>query len=185
MVSKLLREVTLKTGEKLILRTPVENDAEALIEYCNQVGGESDNLLYGKNEFHMTVEQEREFIKKQYNNPNSLMVVGFINNSVASIAQISCLPRKRIAHNCEIAISVKKEHWNKGVGSAVMEELIRFAKNHETIRNVHLGVKAGNSKAISLYEKFGFVKVGVHKDYINVNGVYDDLILMELNLNKY
>ncbi|HPU63370.1 MAG TPA: N-acetyltransferase, partial [Mobilitalea sp.] len=73
MESKLLREVTLKNGEKLILRTPVEDDAEALIEYCNQVGGESDNLLFGKNEFHMTVEQEREYIKKLQNNPNSLM----------------------------------------------------------------------------------------------------------------
>lgn len=49
---------------------------------------------------------------------------------------------------------------------------------------IHLGVKASNSAAIKLYEKFGFVKIGVRKDYFNVNGTFDDLILMDLYLSK-
>jgi len=184
MENNILREVILKSGETLILRQPTEDDAEAMIKYLNQVGGESDNLLFGKDEFYLTVEHEKEFISKLRQNPNSLMILGILNFSIVSIAQISCLSKKRISHNCEIAISVMKQHWNKGIGSAVMEELIRFANNHENIKNVHLGVKAGNYKAIALYEKFGFVKVGVRKDYFNVNGIYDDLILMDLYLNK-
>jgi len=184
MENNILREIILKTGEKLILRQPTEDDAGAMIEYLNQVGGESDNLLFGKDEFYMTVEQEKEFIRKLRQNPNSIMILGLIDNSIVSVSQIGCLSKKRIAHNCELAISVRKQHWNKGIGSAVMEELIRFAKNHDRIKNVHLGVRASNSRAIGLYEKFGFVKVGVHKDYFNINGTYDDLILMDLNLDK-
>lgn len=180
----ILNEVVLKSGEKLILRQPIEDDAEAIIKYLNQVGGESDNLLFGKDEFHLTIEQEREFIRRLRENPNSLMIVGIINDSVVSIAQIGCQQRSRIAHNSDLAISVKKDYWGKGIGTAVMQELIRFAKEHSVIKNVNLGVKASNHTAIKLYEKLGFEKVGVHKDYFNINGVYDDLILMDLYLNK-
>ncbi|QUH19318.1 GNAT family N-acetyltransferase [Alkaliphilus sp. B6464] len=62
----------------------------------------------------------------------------------------------------------------------MMQELIRFAKEYGTIRNISLGVKASNKNAIILYEKFGFQKIGLHKNYFNVNGSFDDEILMDL-----
>lgn len=184
MENNILKEVILKNGELLVLRKPSEYDAKAMIDYLNQVGGESDNLLFGKDEFPLSVEQEVKFIKRVNNDENTLMLLGLINDSIVSIAQISCHQRKRISHNCEIAISVKKKHWRIGIGNAVMEELIYFAKNHSNIKNIGLGVKANNDNAIKLYEKLGFVKVGYHKDYFMINDVYDDLILMDLYLDK-
>ncbi|MEA4960851.1 hypothetical protein [Lutispora sp.] len=57
----ILNEISLKNGEKLILRKPKVEDAENMIKYLNLVGGESDNLLFGKDEFRLTVEQEKEY----------------------------------------------------------------------------------------------------------------------------
>ena len=177
-----LKEINLKNGQNLIIRKPIEDDAEKMVNYANIIGGESDNLLFGKNEFHLSVEQEREYIKNLNNSKDVFMVIGIINNKVVSIAQIRKLGRKRIEHNSEIAISVKKEYWGLGIGSVVMEQLIEFAKNNNII-NISLGVKASNYKAINLYEKFGFKKIGIHKNYFNINGVFDDEILMDLSLN--
>ncbi|HHX11771.1 MAG TPA: GNAT family N-acetyltransferase [Clostridiales bacterium] len=184
MVKNFIKEITLKSGETLILRQPIEEDAMNMIEYLNIVGGESDNLLFGKDEFRLSVEQEKEYIKKIHQDPNMLMLLGIINNTVVSIAEIRSLGRKRIAHNSEVAISVIKEYWGIGVGSAVMEELISFAKEHEVIKNISLSVKASNERAIKLYERFGFLQVGSHKDYFNINGEYDDDYIMDLYLDK-
>jgi len=63
-----------------------------------------------------------------------------------------------------------------------MGELINHAKLTGTTKNISLGVRDGNSNAIKLYEKFGFEKVGIHKDYFNVDGTYYDEILMDLYL---
>ena len=178
----ILNEISLKNGQKLMLRRPKVEDAENIIKYLNLVGGESDNLLFGKDEFRLTVEQEIEYIKKVSNGFNTLMILGLIDNGIVSIAQISSPNRKRIAHNSELSISVKKAYWNIGIGSAIMEELIKFGKEHSTIRNISLGVKASNYKAVKMYEKFGFKKIGVHKNYFNVNGDFDDEILMDLFL---
>lgn len=177
-----LKEVQLKNGSKLIIRRPVAEDAEKMVEYLNIVGGESDNLLFGKGEFRLSVEKEAEYIKTINSDENTLMLLGLIDNNIASVAQISSSNRKRIAHNAEISISVKRQYWGTGIGSAVMRELIGFAKEHDTIKNVTLGVKASNLNAIKLYEKFGFTKVGRHKNFFNVNGIFDDEILMDLYL---
>ena len=72
----------------------------------------------------------------------------------------------------------------QGIGSTLMQELIFFAKNHKLIRNISLGVRASNHTAISLYEKFGFVKTGVHKNYFCINGEYDDEYIIDLYLEK-
>lgn len=183
MKDDILKLVKLENGEELLLRKPTEDDAEAMIEYLNIVGGESDNLLFGKNEFRLTVEQEREHIKNVNINDNALMILGVMDNHIVSVSQVSSSNRKRIAHNSELAISVKKEYWNMGVGTAVMEVLINFAKNHETIKTISLGVKASNKKAQYLYEKLGFEKVGVHRNFFNIDGNYDDEILMDLYIN--
>ena len=177
----ILKEVILKNGQKLILRRVIEDDAEMMIKYLNTIGGESDNLLFGENEFHFSVEQEREYINKSNNN-NDLIIIGLIDNNIVSVANIGKLTRKRIAHNSEVAISVKREYWGIGVGYAVMSELIEFAKNNN-IKNISLGVKASNNKAFNLYKKFGFEEVGRHKNFFNVNDVFDDEILMDLSLN--
>lgn len=180
--SSILKETKLKNGQVLVIRKPTLEDAEEMIEYLNAVGAESDNLTYGKDELHLTVEQEEEYIKNVNNDDNALMILGIIHNSVVCIARISSPNNSRIAHNSELGISVKKEYWKNGIGSIVMEELINFAKGHDVIRNISLGVKASNDNAIRMYEKFGFKKVGVHKGFFNVNGILDDEILMDLYL---
>ncbi|MEW8995533.1 GNAT family N-acetyltransferase [Clostridium sp.] len=183
MEDDILKIIKLKSGKELLLRRPKEEDAEAMIEYLNIVGGESDNLLFGKNEFRLTVEQEREHINNVNINDNALMLLGIIDNQIVSVSQVSAPNRKRIAHNSELAISVKKEYWSMGIGTTVMEVLIDFAKNHETIKTISLGVKASNKKAQHLYEKLGFEKVGVHRNFFNIDGNYDDEILMDLYIN--
>ena len=178
------KERHLKNGELLTIRTPEAQDAKSMISYLNQVGGESDNLLFGENEFPLTVEQETSYLKSLEGRSGTLMLLGLLDSEIVSVAQISSLPRKRIAHNAEIALSVKKAHWQKGIGRHVMEELLTFAKNSGTIRTVSLGVKADNETAIRLYEKLGFEKIGVHKDYFLIRGEYFDELLMDLRISE-
>ena len=172
----------LNNGKDLLQRNAEETDAEKMIEYLNIIGGESDNLLFGKGGFRLNVDQEREYLKSAKEDPNTLMLLGFIDDKIVSVAQISASNRARIAHNSELSISVKKEYWHMGIGSAQMNELINFAKNSGKTRNISLGVRDVNTNAIKLYEKCGFTKVGVHKNFFNVDGSFYDEILMDLYL---
>ncbi len=181
-MSEVVKIIELKNGKELLLRRPTEDDAEAMIKFLNIVGGESDNLLFGKNEFLLSVEQEREYIKNISSDNNTLMLLGIVDDNIISVSLVSAPNKKRIAHNSELSISVKKEYWGMGVGSAVIEALIDFANNHEIIKTISLGVKGNNKNAKHLYEKFGFQEVGIHKNFFNIDGNYDDEIQMDLYL---
>lgn len=78
--NNIIKSINLKDGKKLILRKPLEYDAEKIIKYLNTVGSESNNLLFGKGEFPLTVEQEKTYISRINQSSNSFMVIGTINN---------------------------------------------------------------------------------------------------------
>lgn len=47
-------------------------------------------------------------------------------------------------------------------------------------KDISIGVKESNDNAIKMYKKFGFKEVGMHKNYFNIDGVFDNEILMDL-----
>lgn len=171
----------LKNGQELIIAKAKPEDAKEIIEYLNIVGGESDNLLFGSNGFHMTVEQESNYIKNFNGSDKSCMLVGHIDGMIASVVSLSGFGRERIAHRGEIAVSVRKDYWNSGVGTAMMKELIQFAKDVK-IEVIGLEVKADNDRAIHLYEKLGFHKIGTYEKFFKIDGNYYDSELMNLYL---
>jgi len=178
------KKTQLKNGNQIILRKPKLEDATKMNEYYNQVGGESDNLLYGKNEYHLNEEQQINNIKKINSDENSFMILACMNDNILGIGMIHNFINKRIAHNSQIYLSVKKDYWGLGLGTAILQEIVNFANTNPIIKNISLGVKATNENAIKMYEKLGFIKVGVNRNYFNVDGVIDDKIIMDLYLDN-
>ncbi|WMJ89873.1 GNAT family N-acetyltransferase [Anaerocolumna sp. MB42-C2] len=169
-----------KDGLHIIKAGP--EDAEAIIEYLNIIGGESDNLLFGKGEFNLSVKQEQSFISGINNSANSIMLLGKVNGEIVSVSSLSGYSKARIAHRGEIAISVKKSFWGQGFGTAMMKELIKFGKETAKLEVIQLEVKSDNEKAIHLYENLGFVKIGTYKKFFKINNKYYDAYLMNLYL---
>ncbi|WP_313133705.1 GNAT family N-acetyltransferase [Anaerocolumna sp.] len=167
----------------ILIKKAVEEDAEAIINYLNIVGGESDNLLFGKNEFYMTIEEEQKFIKDFNGSLNSIMLLAKDNGNIVAVGSLSAFGRKRISHRGEIAISVKKEYWNKGIGSAMMKELIQFGREKAKLSVIQLTVKADNENAIQLYKKFGFKQIGYYEKFFHIDGKFYDAYFMNLYLD--
>ncbi len=172
----------LKNGLNITIAKAKKEDAEMIIEYLNLIGGESDNLLFGENEFHMSIEDEMSFIERVSNCDTSALFVAKIGDEIVSIGGIMSSPRKRIAHQADISVSVKKKYWKLGIGTVMMNELIRFAKGNNITEIIHLGVNSNNVSAIHLYKKLGFVEIGRYEKFFKFNDSYGDEILMNLYL---
>ena len=83
----------LKDGQELTLRKAEKADAANILAYLNQVGGESDNLLFGKDGMQMPVEAEEEFIESTNGCKTSVLLVGLVENEVACVGSISASSR--------------------------------------------------------------------------------------------
>ncbi len=174
----------LKNNKDLKIVYATKEDAKQIIEYLNEVAGETDNLSFGLNEFSMTVEQEELFIEQVNASINSKFLLGKIEDEIVSVASIMGSPRSRLSHNVDLGISVRKKYWGLKIGSTMMESILEFAKSNTVISNIQLRVLVSNKAAVHLYEKYGFEKVGINKRYFCIDGMYHDLLNMELHIDK-
>lgn len=168
--------------ENLIIERAVKDDAEKIIAFLNKVGGESDNLLFGKDEILITIDEEKEFIDRMNQSSKSIILLGKIDGNIVSIATLTGKARKRIAHRGEVALSVSKDYWGQGIGRNMLEELILFAKVKASLSVIELTVKADNENAFQLYKKLGFKQIGYYEKYFKIDSIYYDAYLMNLYL---
>lgn len=61
-------------------------------------------------------------------------------------------------------IAVHPDFQGMQIGSHILENLLNIAKNRECIQ-LTLEVRESNTKAINLYNKYGFETVGMRKNY--------------------
>jgi N6-L-threonylcarbamoyladenine synthase len=78
-------------------------------------------------------------------------------------------------------IGVAKQHQGRGIGRALVHELVSRAKRSGA-EQLFLEVKKSNESAIYLYESFGFEKIDVRKNYYQPSG--EDAIVMRLTIHQ-
>ncbi|MCR4690533.1 MAG: GNAT family N-acetyltransferase, partial [Lachnospiraceae bacterium] len=81
----------------------------------------------------------------------------------------------------KFSISVRKEYWNQGIGTDMLNRIFEQAKKMN-IRIIELEVITDNAKGINLYHKMGFTDIGIYKDYFFVNGMFKDAVVMQKTL---
>ena len=161
-----------------IIREAVPDDAEKMILYLNQVGGESDNLMHGKNEFNVPVEGVKRKLAMSKDSENSVVLIALDNDQIIARAELVGYYPARIRHRAIFSISVKKEYWNQGIGTEMIEKIFEQAKNMK-IRIIELEAITDNERGIHLYHKMGFADIGIYKDYFYVNGMFKDAVVMQ------
>ncbi|UOW68727.1 GNAT family N-acetyltransferase [Paraclostridium bifermentans] len=178
-----MKEIKLKNGKTAILRSPIKEDAHAMINYLNIIGGESDFITFGENEFSMSVEAEQDYIERINSMDNSKNVLIIIEDEIVGIASITSVQKERMKHNGTLGISIRKKYWDIGLGSEIMTYLIDWAKSNKITKKINLLVREDSIRGVKLYEKFGFEKEGLLKKDICVNGVYYNTIAMGLYID--
>lgn len=78
---------------------------------------------------------------------------------------------------CNVAVS--PAYRRQGIGNALIEYLLSYAKKMG-VKKLFLEVRESNISAISLYEKFGFLPVGVSKNHYS--NPKENALLMNLEI---
>jgi RimJ/RimL family protein N-acetyltransferase len=73
-----------------------------------------------------------------------------------------------------------REPWGKGYGGEALRLLLDYAFGELNLHRVQLTVFAYNERAIALYEKLGFMREGVYREFMARDGVRYDMHLYGL-----
>lgn len=165
-------------NNKYIIREAAPDDAEKMISYLNRVGGESDNLLHGENEFKVPVEGVKRKLAMSKDSENSLVLIALDNEEIIARAELEGYYPARIRHRAKFSISVRKDYWNQGIGSEMIKKIFEQAEMMK-LKVIELEVISDNVRAINLYHKMGFTDIGIYKDFFCVNGIFKDAVVMQ------
>jgi putative acetyltransferase len=124
----------------------------------------------------------QEFYRSR--DPNCTELVAEIDGKVVGHLGLltTSVPRRR--HVANFGIAVHEGFHRKGVGSALIAEMVRLCDDYLNIVRLELTVHPDNARAIALYEKFGFEGEGIARFGIFVDGRFSGLLHMaRLNPN--
>ena len=68
-----------------------------------------------------------------------------------------------------------------------MEQLIDFSKNTAGTEIISLEVRSDNKRAIALYKRFGFKKVGTFNGFMKIDGtnISCDIMQLKIDIGKF
>ena len=101
------------------------------------------------------------------------------DNKVIAHGFLTPLELKAVSHIASLTIVVHEGFQTQGVGTAIVEDLISWAKKSPKIEKIQLNVRDTNEKAIGLYKKLGFKEEGRLLKRVKISDDYylDDILM--------
>lgn len=159
----------LKDGRTAVLSAPTAEDAAEMVAFLKDVAAETEFLIaYPEERQAMTEAQEAAFLQHKHEDPNALMLMCRVEGRLAGTCDVSFGSKIKVAHRGTIGISVRREFWGLGIGTAMFRELIAVARRRPGTLQLELDFMEGNQRGRALYEKMGFRVVGVKPDAIRL-----------------
>lgn len=160
------------------IRVAERRDARAILGLLRHVERETPYLSFGLQGSDLNQEDQARIIEFYDRSESSIMIVAEVDDQIIGLANVSQYSGTKEEHVAEVGVCVIKEYWSFGIGKILVEESIRFAESTE-LQVLDLEVVQENIRAIRLYEKFGFAKVGSLSRRIQVDNILYDTYIME------
>ena len=116
-------------------------------------------------------------IEDEVHNPNAYFVTAVDEEKILGYGGMHCSHRECYVDN----IAVFGHHRRKGVGTAIVEELIRESRRRKA-EFLSLEVRPSNRAAVGLYTKLGFLEEGRRRNFYN--DPTEDALILTLRFGK-
>lgn len=124
------------------------------------------------------LESTRAFVRDMIANGHS-QFVAIADGAVAGWCDIRRHAQPIHAHGGALGMGILPAFRSKGLGERLIRKTIEDAQSKGLVR-IELNVHADNGRAIRLYERVGFVREGIGKDFVCIDGRYLDVISMAI-----
>ncbi|HEX4215085.1 MAG TPA: arsinothricin resistance N-acetyltransferase ArsN1 family A [Candidatus Dormibacteraeota bacterium] len=165
---------TTRTEAGLEVRPATEEDAAAIARIYNQ--GIEDRVATLETELR-TPEERAEWLGARA--PRHPVLVAVSGQSPVGWASLNPFnPRRAYDHVVDLSIYVAREHRGRGIGDALLGEL-EAAAGRLGYHKMVLAAFPTNAPGMRLYQRHGFLTVGVYREQGLLDGRWVDVVVME------
>jgi L-phenylalanine/L-methionine N-acetyltransferase len=155
----------------LVIRPVKPSDAQEIADFHNLPGYRAGTLRLP----YQSAEEVRRFVEQPRGEAISLVAVmnGIIVGDIGLIRGSG-----RRAHAAMVGMGVHDAYRRRGIGRALLGEVVAIADDWLDLHRLELTVFCDNHAAVGLYQSFGFETEGVHRAYAFRAGAYADAFAM-------
>ncbi len=88
------------------------------------------------------------------------------NSGIKSVGTIDLFDFDPFHHRAGVGIWIREPFQNRGFGMEAMQLLIRYAFDTLQLHQLYCNISADNLLSVKLFEKLGFLRCGIKKDWI-------------------
>jgi L-phenylalanine/L-methionine N-acetyltransferase len=160
-----------------VVRPADPADAQGLKELGDEVAAEQEGWLATTDGWRTTAD-ERRYLRAIRRYPHAAVFVAEAEDG-GVVGRLSVTRDQHPAsrHVADVGLMVSQSHRRRGVGRALLGAAVEWAREQD-VRKLELHVFPYNVAAITLYERFGFVREGYRKQHYRRGDEYVDAILM-------
>ena len=159
------------------IRLANHHDDEAFADFMNAIRSERLPGLYLRAE-EFSVETVSRIIDERTGSPKSILLLAEHSGELVGILDTEQHRLPAQAHSARCNILVARTHRGRGVGAALLADLILRIEEARQIRRLEAEVLASNVVSLRLCARFGFVEEGRKRDAVLIGGAYVDNILL-------
>jgi hypothetical protein len=160
-------------GKRIVVRRVTRRDIDGIARLWQALADERRYIATDR----VTVEQKNRWVKSIHDRGVLWLLAEMDGGLVGSLSLARHRDSEKTKHVRNLAMGVAREFRGMGVGTALMDYGVRWARQRK-VKKIVLSVFSTNRKAIALYEKFGFVTEGTRKEQFLIHGKYVDEIMM-------
>lgn len=165
-------------NNSIMIRAGKETDLEALTEIYNYA------VLHTTATFDLhpkTVAERREWFMEHTG--KHLLLVSLKGDAVTGYATLSSYrPKEAYDSTVELSVYVHADYQRQGVGKALMDAILKEARQIKTLHTVVSVITAGNAASDRLHRAFGFEHCGRVREAGRKFGQYLDIDTYQLML---
>lgn len=102
------------------------------------------------------------------------------NNTHASVGLIDLFDFEPKHRRAGVGIVISQQFQNKGFATESLNQLISFCFSHLDLHQLHANITEDNQASTALFEKIGFQRMGIKKDWIFSNNKFKNELSFQL-----
>ena len=165
-------------GEKIILRALEPEDLNFLYLIENNL----DNWEISETKIPFSKYLLHEYLKTigdDITKSGQLRLVIQSKTSKEQVGLIDLFDFDAINRKCGIGIIINPESRNNRIATETLSLIAKYCKNTLNLHQLYCDIQSNNSTSISLFEKNGFVKTGVKKEWSLKANIYSDIFFYQ------
>ncbi|MCS6808251.1 MAG: GNAT family protein [Bacteroidota bacterium] len=168
-------------GSKILLKALSEQDVYESGWY-GWFNDEVATEFVQQHYFPNTVQKQLEFYRENIARSSTKIQLGIVPNGTATIVGVVSLSNIDFMNRkAEFGIMIgDASARGKGYGTEACFLMVKHGFERLSLNRIYLGVHAQHTAAIRSYEKVGFVREGILREDVLMNGRYIDTVIMSM-----